>query len=218
MTEHLEIDPARSALLSMDCQNGIVSIYARIENATLAHTEDANDAREQRGLTESPPLVQRAAGVLRRARIAGMRVIHVRVGFRPNLPEIGGRNALFKAIKNSAQHQRLFQGAIGEIHTDVAPEADEVVITKHRVSSFAGTDLAMILRANDIETLFLFGIVTSGVVLATLLEAADADYRLVVVKDCCADFDPEVHACLVDKVFPRYATVISAEEFLAPRG
>jgi nicotinamidase-related amidase len=227
MAEHLEIDPARSALLSMDCQNGIVSIHSALKtrltrvgnvgNGALARIEDANDASEQGGSTESPPLIQRAAGVLKRARTAGMRVIHVRVGFRPNLPEISGRNALFNAIKNSAQHQRLFQGTIGDIHADVAPEADEVVITKHRVSAFAGTDLAMILRANDIETLFLFGIATSGVVLATLLEAADADYRLVVVKDCCVDLDSEVHACLVDKVFPRYATVISAEEFLAAR-
>jgi nicotinamidase-related amidase len=44
--------------------------------------------------------------------------------------------------------------------------------------------------------------------------AADADYRLVVIRDCCADQDPAVHACLVDKVFPRQATVVSAGELL----
>ena len=196
--------------MSMDYQTGIVSIYDRDQ-------APATDARAQARATQTPLLVERAASVLQRARSAGMRVIHVRVGFRPNLPEVCGRNALFNAIKNSAQYQRLFQGASGEVHAAVAPEGDEVVITKHRVSAFTGTDLAMILRANDIETLVLFGIATSGVVLATLLEAADADYRLVVVKDCCKDLDPEVHACLVDKVFPRFATVVSADEFLAPR-
>lgn len=145
-----------------------------------------------------------------------MCVIHVRVGFRPNMPEISGRNGLFSAIKNSAQYQRLFDGTTGEIHGAVAPEADEVVVVKHRVSAFVGTDLDMILRANDIDTLFLLGIATSGVVLATLLDAVDADYRVVVVKDCCGDREPEVHTCLVEKVFPSYATVISAEEFLSP--
>jgi nicotinamidase-related amidase len=208
MTAHLEIDPARSAVLSMDCQNGIVSIYTKAGHAT--------EAKLQGGETETPPLVQRAASLLKRARSVGMRVIHVRVGFRPNLPEISERNALFSAIKSSAQHQKLFQGTTGEIHAGVAPEADEVVIVKHRVNAFVGTDLEMILRANDIETLVLFGIATSGVVLATLLNAVDADYRVVVVKDCCGDREPEVHTCLVDKVFPRYAAVISAEEFLAP--
>jgi nicotinamidase-related amidase len=72
----------------------------------------------------------------------------------------------------------------------------------------------MILRAKDIETLILFGISTSGVVLSTLRHAADADYRLIVIKDCCADQDAEVHACLIDKVFPRQATIVSAAEFL----
>ena len=58
------------------------------------------------------------------------------------------------------------------------------------------------------------GIATSGVVLATLLDACDADYRLVVVEDCCVDRDPELHACLVEKFFPRMASVVDAEVLL----
>lgn len=76
----------------------------------------------------------------------------------------------------------------------------------------------MILRANDIETLVMFGIATSGVVLSTLRHAADADYRLVVLKDCCSDRDAEVHRVLVEKVFPRQAKVITAAEFIAALG
>jgi nicotinamidase-related amidase len=177
----------------MDLQVGIVSIYAK----------------DQAGA-----LTARVAGVLQRARSAGMAVIHVHVGFRPNLPEVSSRNTLFGAIKASAEHQRLFSGAIGAIHPAVAPEEKDLMITKHRVSAFTGTDLDMILRAQEIETLILFGIATSGVVLSTLLHAADTDYRLYVVKDCCVDRDPDVHDCLVEKVFPRLATVIPASEFL----
>jgi nicotinamidase-related amidase len=70
----------------------------------------------------------------------------------------------------------------------------------------------MLLRANDIETLVLFGIATSGVVFPTLREAAD--YRLVVIKDCCADLDPELHACLFDRLFPAQAQILTANEFL----
>jgi len=51
------------------------------------------------------------------------------------------------------------------------------------------------------------------VVLSTVRQAADADYRLVVLSDCCADRDPEVHRCLVEKVFPRQATIMTGEEF-----
>lgn len=192
MPAQLSLDPTRSAVLSMDYQTAIVSIYAKDQEDLLA----------------------RAASVLKRARSSRMAVIHVRVGFRPGFPEISPRNVLFGAIKNSVKHQQLFEGAAGAIHPAVAPEGDDITITKHRVSAFAGTDLDMILRAKDIDTLIMFGIATSGVVLSTALHAADTDYRLVVIKDCCADLDIEVHDCLVDKVFPRRATVVSAGEFL----
>jgi nicotinamidase-related amidase len=69
----------------------------------------------------------------------------------------------------------------------------------------------MVLRANGVETLVLAGIATSGVVASTIRHAADADYRLVVVSDCCADPDPEVHRVLTEKVFGRPATVTTAE-------
>ena len=73
----------------------------------------------------------------------------------------------------------------------------------------------MVLRANEIDALILMGIATSGVVLATLLHACEADYKVIVMKDCCADLDEEVHACLTEKVFPRLATVITASELCA---
>jgi|GEM_PF-6092064 len=77
-------------------------------------------------------------------------------------------------------------------------QGDESVITKHRVNAFAGTDLDMILRANEIYTLKLLGIATSEVVLSTLLHARDADYRLFVLKDCCTDARIR-RACVSDR-------------------
>jgi nicotinamidase-related amidase len=193
MTTPLSFDPGRSAVLSMDLQAGIVSVYVKDPEA----------------------FVVRAASVLQHARGLGMCVIHVQFGFRPNMPEANPRNVLMATIKSSQRHQEFFQGSSGAIHPGVAPQADDIVITKHRVSAFVGTDLDMILRAKNIDTLILFGIVTSGAVLYTLLHAADADYRLIVLKDCCVDRDEETHAFLLDKVFVRQATVASAADFLA---
>ena len=59
--------------------------------------------------------------------------------------------------------------------------------------------------------LVLCGIATSGVVLSTVLEAADKDYELTVLSGCCADADEEVQRFLTTKSFPRYAEVITAE-------
>ena len=192
MGKELSLDFGRTAVLAMDCQAGIVSIYAK----------------------PAEEFAERAAGVLRAARKAGLPVIHIQVGFRPGLPEVSPRNKLFAAIKSSVQHQKLFEGAAAAIHPALGPEPGDIVVTKHRVSAFTGTDLEMILRARETETLVLFGIATSGVVLSTLLEACDADYKIVVIADCCADLDAELHGALIDKLFPQRADVVTAEEFV----
>ena len=88
------------------------------------------------------------------------------------------------------------------------------MITKRRVSAFAGSDLDMVLRAGGTDTLVLTGIATSGVVLSTLRQAADLDYALTVLSDGCLDADPEVHRVLTEKVFPRQAEVLSVTEWI----
>jgi nicotinamidase-related amidase len=187
MTDNLSVDSKTSALLVMDFQAAIVEGFAADNDALLTRTASLMDV----------------------ARKAGMKVIYVVVGFRPGYPEVSPRNQSFGAIRQTG---RFLEGAAGtEVHAAVAPKPGEVVVTKHRVSAFAGTDLDMILRANGIETLVLAGIATSGVVLSTIRQAADADYKLVVVADCCADRDAEVHRVLTEKVFPRQATVTTAD-------
>jgi hypothetical protein len=96
----------------------------------------------------------------------------------------------------------MLAGPASAIHAAVAPQDDHIMVTKHRVGAFAGTDLDMILRAKDIATLILFRISTSGVVLSTVRHAAAADYRLIVIKDCCADGDPGSPCLLAEQSVP----------------
>jgi nicotinamidase-related amidase len=96
------------------------------------------------------------------------------------------------------------------VHSRLAPQAGDVLVAKGRVGAFSTTDLETILRAKGITTLVLMGIATSGVVLSTVRWAADADYELVVVEDCCADADEEVHRVLTQKVFPRQTSVVQS--------
>ncbi len=83
---------------------------------------------------------------------------------------------------------------------------------KVRVGAFSTTDLDRQLQARGIDTLILAGIATSGVVLSTVRDAADRDYRVYVLADGSADRDPEVHDVLINKVFPRQAHVITIAE------
>ncbi|MFI5890193.1 cysteine hydrolase family protein [Actinoplanes sp. NPDC051513] len=164
--------------------------------------QEANVAR-----FPDPGYLPRLRGVIAAARAGGLPVISVMVGFRPGFPEVSPRNKIFGGIA-----ARAGSGS-NEIHPDVAPLDGDVVVTKRRVSAFAGSDLDVVLRAGEIDHLILTGIATSGVVLSTLRQAADLDFRLTVVGDCCLDNDPEVHRVLVEKVFPRQADVTTSALF-----
>jgi len=184
----LALDPKTTALLVMDMQSAVLDMVADKKDALLAQTSKLLDA----------------------ARKASVRVIYVVVAFRPGYPEVSPRNVGFAQILASG---RFTAGSAGtEVHPALAPRADEVVVTKHRVSAFAGTDLEMILRAHGIDTLVLAGISTSGVVTSTVRHAADADYRLVIVEDGCADPDAEVHRVLLEKVLARQAAVVKTAD------
>jgi nicotinamidase-related amidase len=178
----------RTALLVMDIQQSIV-------DRTI----------------KDPEYLPRLAGVIDSARRADVRVVYVRIGFRPGHPDLSPRNRVFTSSPFLAQFDESSPAT--RIVQAIAPQAGDVIVTKRRVSAFTGSDLEVVLRSNDMSTLVLAGIATSGVVLSTLREAADRDYELVVLSDCCADSDPEVHQVLMAKVFPRQAEVLTASDW-----
>ncbi len=176
------------ALLVMDVQNAIV---------------DRFEAKEA--------YVDRVVAAVQRAEQAGVLVVLVRVAFSPGHPEVSARNKSFSALRSS---MGMIAGEPATEPVDALLRGkDEVVVTKKRVSAFAGSDLELVLRSHEVDTLVLCGIATSGVVLSTVREAADRDYRLIVLEDLCLDADDEVHRVLTQKVFPRQAEVIQASDW-----
>lgn len=172
----------------------------------------------QQGLVdrlEDPQYVPRVARAVEAARSAGIPVVYVVVGFRAGHPEINPRNAAFGALPPGSFTESDPGAAI---HPGVAPQPGEAVVTKKRVSAFAGSDLQLLLRSAGIRHLVLTGIATSGVVLSTLREAADLDYRLTVLADGCADPDPETHEFLTGRLFPKQAEVAGIDAWSAAVG
>lgn len=184
---------AKTALLIMDLQNGTVSRLGEgKENVLIPFRRAVKAAREH-----SVP------------------VIFVRLGFSEGYPEISTKNKIFSAGHlNSRNGALTVHDGAAQIHESVHPGKNEPVITKYRVSAFAGSNLEVILRSQQIDTLILSGIATSGVVLSTLREAADKDFEIKVLSDACLDQDPEVHRVLIEKVFPRQAEVLSVRDWI----
>ena len=101
-----------------------------------------------------------------------------------------------------------------KIHPDVTPNEEEVTVFKRRISAFTGSDFEVVFRVNNIKHLVLSSIPTSGFVLSTLREAADEDYQITMLEDCCTDSDEETHRVLMTKIFPRQAEVITMGEWI----
>ncbi|NED84506.1 cysteine hydrolase [Streptomyces sp. SID11233] len=180
--------PERTALLAMDFQNGIVPI-APEPDVLLARVQDA----------------------IASVRGAGGTIGHVRVAFTEDDWEaVPDRNASFAAVAAAKAMHHEHEAA--QIHTAVTPQDGDVVVRKIRYGAASTTDLHDQLADRGIDTLVLAGISTSGVVLSTLMDAADRDYRVYVLSDGVADHDPEVHRVLVEKVFPSRAHVIDTAQ------
>lgn len=178
-----------TALLVMDMQAGILSNFP-----------------------VAAKLVGQNAKAIAAAREKGIPVIYVVIGFRPGTPEASPNNKIFGHRERFAN---VNMDEFMKVHPDLAPQAGEPIVTKRRVSAFTGSDLEVVLRTLGIQHLVLTGIATGGVVLSTLREAADKDYRITVLADACSDGDEEVHRILTTKVFPRQADVVNVAEWVS---
>ena len=185
-----KIDPRRTALLVMDYQNGVVAM-----------------------LGEPEELLSRAADAIATVRQAGGHVGYVRVAFADKdleaIPPTSRMGQRVRTMPPDALHDDSPSTAV---HHRVAPEPGDIVVRKVRTGAFSTTDLDVQLRERGVDTLILAGISTSGVMLSTVRDASDRDYRVIVLADATADPDPEIHAFLIERVFPRQGAVISVSE------
>jgi nicotinamidase-related amidase len=184
----LALNPSTTALLLMDLQPGIL-----------------------RRLPDSDGFLAGLARAREAARTAGLSIGYVRVALTAQEAE------RIPATSRFAGAAERLEAASPQTQIDprIAPAEGEIVVRKKRVGAFSTTDLHEQLAARGVDTLVLAGVATGGVVLSTVRDAADRDYRLVVLEDGCWDSDPEVHRVLTAKVFARGGvTVTSIDAFI----
>jgi len=183
------------------------------DNKTALLVMDVQDATVKM-LPDATTFFSSVNMAIEAARANNIPVLYVVVAFRKGYPEVSLNNKSFSSIRqNDTRHFDTEEGT--KIPDLIAPRAGDIIITKKRVSAFTGSDLEVVLRSLGIVHIVLSGIATSGVVLSTLREAADKDYAITILSDCCADRDEEVHRVLTTKVFARQAEVMKAVEWTA---
>jgi nicotinamidase-related amidase len=180
------LDPSRTILLVMDYQRGILE-----------------------RLPDPDAQLARAEAALELARGVGAHVGYVRVAFADeDYESIPPQSAMGARI---AAAGRAFHADAPEtqVHERIAPHEGDVVVRKSRVGAFSTTDLHEQLSERGIDTLVLAGISTSGVVLSTIRDAHDRDYRVLVLSDASADPEADTHEFLTTRIFPRQGQVLT---------
>lgn len=178
--EPVEVDFARSAIVVVDMQNAFVTKGGTLDLAGV-------------DLTDAARVVQVTRNVLDAARPAGVPVVYLQVGYKPDLSDAGGPRSP-NYYKETAMHLMCTRPELkGKLLTEgswdfavvdeLAPQPSDLVITKTRYSGFAGTTLDSQLRVRGIQYLFFTGIATNVCVESTLRDSYFLDYWPLLIRD-----------------------------------
>jgi len=190
MTDETKLEPSSTALLVMDYQAGIVNRLPNVEE-----------------------LLERVDALVADVRSRGAHVGWVRVAFDDAdfevMPSSSVMARMITPDRRAAMH---VDSPTSQIHERLDPRPHDATVRKTRVGAFTTTDLDEQLGDRGVTTLVLAGVSTSGVVLSTVREAMDRDYRIVVLEDACADTDPTTHTFLTSTLFPRHTRVVGVDD------
>ena len=102
----------------------------------------------------------------------------------------------------------------GVILKEVKPMGEESVITKDDADIFEGTDLDSQLIKNDVDTLMIAGVLTNECVEASVTQAVENGYRVILIEDATAAFSEEIHEKALDLIEENKVIITSTEDIL----
>jgi ureidoacrylate peracid hydrolase len=183
----INIAPERTALIVVDMQNDFGSKGGMFDRAGI-------------DITCIQKVVAPTARVVAAAREAGIPIIYLNMGFRPDLSDAGGADSPNR-IKHNAMHfgetyrapdgtetRALVRDTWGtDIVSELKPRTEDIVVWKTRYSGFYQTELDQILKGLNIKCLVVTGCTTSVCVESTIRDATFRDYSPVLLEDCTAE-------------------------------
>jgi ureidoacrylate peracid hydrolase len=186
--EPIAIDIAKTAAIVVDMQNDFGSRGGMFDRAGI----DISGIQRAVGPT---------ARVLAAARRTGIKIVYLKMGYRPDLSDLGASDAknrmlhlqrlgVGQTIKNpdGKEYRVLIRDTWGtDIVAELKPQAEDVVMYKHRFSGFYQTDLDRVLKEGGIKHLVVTGCTTSICVESTIRDAFFRDYCCVLLTDCTSE-------------------------------
>lgn len=175
----------------------------------LVHEEGPNGKSPLGEQVRSRDLIARTKAAIARARKAGLPIGYVRVGFSPDYKEAPASSPVFSKVRENGLMKLGTWGT--EVHPELAPEAGDFDIVKHRVSPFYATNLEAILRVAGTRKLYVSGVSSNAVVQATVRDGHDRDLEMFVLEDCCAAFSADEHKAAIEGL-ARFGQAVDSTE------
>jgi ureidoacrylate peracid hydrolase len=212
------IDPKHVALILVDIQNDYCMPGGKY-------------ACEGKDMSMYSTMIERVAALITAARQNRVLVIYVQ---NTNLNDYRSDSVACLRYKLNIRavspedlwrSEHALEGTWGHQIVDaIAPQADDLVVKKHRSSAFVNTRLDLLLRSNNVRTVLVTGVVTEGCVQSTALHASFKDYLVILVEDCIGSCSPRLHAAALDvmrtkfDVAPSHRIIRGWSTFLVDRG
>lgn len=154
-------------------------------------------------------VLPKAKQVLAAARKIGLPIIHTQEVHRKEMVDFG------RELDGAEPVHCLETWAGTDFHPELYPHDGEYRIAKRRYSSFFGTDLEILLRGLNIDTLIVMGVMTNVCVHYTVADAHQNDYRCYVIEDCCAGSDWQAHKAALKAIkYLQRNSLINSQVFL----
>lgn len=168
------IEPAHTAVVSMECQEGLLGPGSVLPGLARSAAEGG--------------LIDTLAGLYAAARAAGVRIYYCTDERRPDG---------FGYAQNTLVHLRMKPGESGAgghgpVMAPIAPQPPDVVFRREQgLTGFFATGLDAYLRNTGVTTVVVTGVSLNIAVLGTCIEAINLGYRVVVPSDGVASDPPE---------------------------
>jgi ureidoacrylate peracid hydrolase len=183
--EPIMIEPAKSAVIVVDMQNDFGAKGGMFDRLGVELSII------QRTITPT-------ARVLTSARSAGIKIVYLKMGFLPDLSDVGmsqvphsvrqmGVGKTMSAPDGSVSRILIRDTWNTDIVSELTPRPGDVVLYKTRYSGFYETNLDAILKDDDIRYLIVTGCTTSVCVESTIRDAMFRDYSCILLEDCTAE-------------------------------
>lgn len=195
------LDPAHTALVTMEMQRGVVGDKAVIR----ALADEVNELG----------VVDRVARLATAAHTAGARVVHCTAEFREDRAGSNDNAPMLRMIAKG--HPHLIAGSP---EAEIVPElgrdpADVIAARRHGLTPFPGTDLDAILRNLGVRTIVASGVSVNIGITGLVMVAVDLGYRVVLATDAVAGVPRGYAAAVVEHTLAPLATRLTTDEIVA---